>query len=222
MKPRPCPPPARSRRRGFTLIELVVAMTLAALAAVAGAMTLRIGIDYYDRARAFLKQQEDLRAAIVILRREWETRAPRLTENTSEELDFEPQQTFFGPDARKPTRVRYRCEGSEPGQIRLVHEGLTAVAGAIIPQGEGEQSGSSAQQRRAPPELRSVVQETLLDGLSLCAFSYLDPGNAKKDIPAHWADAWDADRPPPRVVRLQLEMRRGTLPPLVFTTKQIF
>ncbi len=217
--------PSRTRRhRGFTLIELVVAMTLAAIAAVVGAMTLRIGIDYYERSRAFLKQQENLRAAIVVLRREWETRAPRLIENTSEQLDFEPQQTFFGPDFQQASRVRYRCEGTEPGRIRLIHEGLTMVAGAVIPQDEGEKQagGNGGPQRRAPSELRIVAREVLLDNLFICAFSYLDFGDPQKDIPAHWADYWDTDRAPPRVVRLHLETRRGIIPPLVFATKQLF
>jgi len=59
---------------GFTLIEVLVAITLASLVAVIGAAVLRAALDFHSRANRHLKASEDLRAADRLLAHEWSQR----------------------------------------------------------------------------------------------------------------------------------------------------
>lgn len=209
------PGPMRAGMGGFTLLELIIAMTLSALVAVIGATALSAGTDFYERARKRLKDHEDMRAAQRVLRIEWEARAPRVMDAEADWVEFETRQQVFTNPVPGGQRVRYRCVPEAKGYT-LLHELLPYVAPAPAAQG-----GSAP----TPPKrgvLRPIQQEVLVDGLLRCDFSFLPfgQGAAKNKTEARWVQYWDGQIPPATVMRVRLAAYRGELPPFVFVVMQ--
>lgn len=229
--------PAARRQRGFTLMELLVAITLASVAAVLGAAVLKAGVDYIGRARTYLREQEDFHAATRTVRYIWQGRAgeafigaPGLVEFTSTRLDV--------PTALLATRVRMLCLPQEDESYVLHREFLAdpkalekARAALEAAKKEGKDGKPPAgtppagQPPAAPPpadpkapvkiEWVKVAEDDLLTGLSVCSFAYLQTIEEKERKIAIWQPAW-LDTKAPRLFRLNISLRRGAVPPLIF------
>ena len=68
----------RHRARGFTLLELIVALALSSLVALVGTAGLSMASDFYARPQARNPAREAVRAAERILQHEWQGRGLRV------------------------------------------------------------------------------------------------------------------------------------------------
>lgn len=211
--------PSPAAMRGFTLLELVIAMTLAALVAVIGAAALSAGTDFYERARKRLKDHEDLRAAQRVIRLEWESRLPRAIDAEASWVEFEPRTRAFTGPVQGGQKVRYRCEPDARGFYTLWHELLPYAPASPPPQG---QAGAATAQQPKRGVAQPILQEILAEELLRCDFSFLPPiqKTPGAQAEARWLQYWDGQTAPPSIMRVRLDAYRGELPPLVFVVRQ--
>jgi prepilin-type N-terminal cleavage/methylation domain-containing protein len=228
-----------ARQRGFTLIELLVAITLASLATVLGAAVLRAGIDYVQRTRDYLRTQEDLRAATKTVRFMWQGRLPDNFIGLSDVVEFSSRR-IDAPAGYIATRVQLSCRVDERGYV--LHRDLLVDSQLQVQielrkaeQLKQAQDGQRDPGNKPPPDSKPpgdakppaeekprkvewllVAQEDMLKGLSHCSFAYLQAVTNKDKKTAAWLDVWP-EVGPPRLFRLNLGVRSGRLPPLIFT-----
>lgn len=222
-------------QRGFTLFELLIAMTLSSAVVLIGAMGLSAAIDFQERALARMRDHEAQRAAQRTLRLEWEGRAGGAFVARAGWLEFDSARAIFPLPLAGVQRVRYRCEADAVGRLALTHELLVPPPGATAAPAGTATPGAGASGAGAPPAaagnaataargsgqaLQVRHREILLADLQRCELSYLAlpeaPGTRDKP---RWQQAWDAPSPP-RLMRLQLAGRRGELPPHVVVARQ--
>lgn len=231
------------RQAGFTLIELLVAVTLASLAAVLGAAVLKAGVDYVGRARHYLSEQEDFHAATKTVRYIWQGRASDAFLGLADQVEFSSRR-LDAPANLLATRVRLMCLPTENEGFVLHREfladtkALEKARAAIEEARKGDKDKKPATPPATPPagqqpppaapaagttppakiEWLKVAEDDLMTGLAACSFSYLqtiDSKDGKEAKLAIWQPAW-LDLAPPRMLRLNLGLRRGNLPPLIF------
>lgn len=227
------------RQRGFTLIELLVAITLASLAAVLGAAVLKAGVDYVGRTREYLRVQEDFHATTKTVRYLWQGRATDNFLGFADLVEFSTRRVD-APSALLATRVRLTCRLGEDERYTLHREFLAdpkilekakaaladskKVAADKKPTPPPSGSPPPAQPPGSPPPAQApakiewlvVGEEDLLGGLDSCSFAYLKTVDDKEKKTASWQPAW-LDSTPPRMLRLNLGLQRGAVPPLLFT-----
>ena len=230
-----------SRQRGFTLIELLVAITLASLAAVLGAAVLRAGVDYVQRTRDYLRTQEDLRAATKTVRFMWQGRLPDNFIGLTDVVEFSSRR-LDAPAGFSATRVQLSCRVNERGyvlhrdllvdarlqqqielrkaeQLKQAQQGQNAPGNKPPAEAKppADNKVTTVEQKQEKIEWLLVAQEDLLKGLSHCSFAYLQAVTTRDKKTAAWLDVWP-EAGPPRLLRLNLGVRSGRLPPLIFST----
>ena len=209
-------------QRGFTLLELVVAITLAALASVAGAGILRLSVDYYDRARHYLKQQEQLRSALRIMGTELGGFAagPGSLSGNAEAIEFATSSPPLGLAKVGTRRVKLACASGTTPRIILMHQFLPEKA----PGADAGRAGYSATRPPASdnsgptptPQSPDQEPEALIDDLSGCAFSFLLRDEKAGAKTAAWVDSLPEHSASPLALRLSLATEHGAIPPVVF------
>ncbi len=221
-------------QRGFTLFELLIAMTLSSAVVLIGAMGLSAAIDFQERALGRMRDHEAQRAAQRTLRLEWEGRTSGAFVARAGWLEFDSARAIFPLPLAGVQRVRYRCEADAAGRLALTHELLAPLPAAAAPAGtpapgagasgvgaSPAAAGNAATAARGSgPALQVRHREILLADLQRCELSYLAlpeaPGTRDKP---RWLPAWEAPSPP-RLMRLQLAGRRGEMPPYVVVARQ--
>lgn len=228
-----------STQRGFTLIELLVAITLASLAAVLGAAVLKAGVDYVGRAREYLRVQEDFHAATKTVRFLWQGRTPDNFIGFADLVEFSTRRVD-APSALLATRVRLTCRLGEDERYTLHREFLADSKALEKAKAAIEDSKKPAEASKPPPALPPagsppgtppgappapaavkiewlvVGEEDLIGGLDACSFAYLRTLEDKDKKTASWQPAW-GDGAAPRMLRLNISLQRGAVPPLLFT-----
>jgi prepilin-type N-terminal cleavage/methylation domain-containing protein len=225
-------------QRGFTLIELLVAITLASLAAVLGAAVLKAGVDYVGRAREYLRVQEDFHAATKTVRFLWQGRTPDNFIGFADLVEFSTRRVD-APSALLATRVRLTCRLGENERYTLHREFLADTKALEKARAAIEGSKKPAEASKPPPpppasppgapagtpppppavpkiEWQVVGEEDLLGGLDACSFAYLRTLEDKDKKTASWQPAW-IEGAAPRMLRLNISLQRGAVPPLLFT-----
>lgn len=224
-------------QRGFTLIELLVAITLASLAAVLGAAVLKAGVDYVGRAREYLRVQEDFHAATKTVRFLWQGRTPDNFIGFADLVEFSTRRVD-APSALLATRVRLTCRLGENERYTLHREFLADTKALEKARAAIEDSKKPAEASKPPPppasppgapagtpppppavpkiEWQVVGEEDMLGGLDACSFAYLRTLEDKDKKTASWQPAW-GDGAAPRMLRLNISLQRGAVPPLLFT-----
>ena len=178
---------------GFTLIEVLVAITLASLVAVIGAAVLRAALDFHSRANRHLKASEDLRAADRLLAHEWSQRREPDLVATANRLEFQTDR-LYGVGAEGAARVRYLCAGNDAGQMVFERRLLA----------------------RAAAGWRVLRIDVLVPQLLECDFAYLQTSESRGAKIAQWRAEAGTGQPVPRLVRLRLVTQRGEIAPLVY------
>ena len=178
---------------GFTLIEVLVAITLASLVAVIGAAVLRAALDFHSRANRHLKASEDLRAADRLLAHEWSQRREPDLVATANRLEFQTDR-LYGVGAEGAARVRYLCAGNDAGQMVFERRLLA----------------------RAAAGWRVLRIDVLVPQLLECDFAYLQTSESRGAKIAQWRAEAGTGQPVPRLVRLRLVTQRGDIAPLVY------
>jgi prepilin-type N-terminal cleavage/methylation domain-containing protein len=209
---------AQRRTAGFTLVELLVAITLASLVAVLGAVVLRAALDFHGRATGNLKEGEDLRAADRMLSSEWSGRRAQDLIATANRLEFQTDR-LHGAGEDGAARVRYLCSENDSGQVtferRLLGRAEQAGIGSDQP-GSAPNPAGGAGSNAAGVAWRVLRTEVLVPRLLACSFGYLQTRESRDAKVAEWRGDIGAGQPVPRLVRLRLVTERGEIAPLVY------
>ena len=189
--------PARSP--GFTLLELLLAITLLGLIAVMLAGGIRLGARVWETGEEHAEELARLEVVQGFLRRQLSQAHPLALPNNG-------------------SRRRYAFEGG-PERLQFAalappQFGLGGFSLLTLDLDEGEQGKRlrlgwrlyhpEMAERPGPGEGRETV---LAEGVAGIAFSYY--GAPRRGEPPQWRDRWEGKRELPRLVRLRLEFADG-------------
>lgn len=93
-------------QRGFTLLEVLIALSLAAVISVALAMAMRLGLRFMERSHAFYEDLQDTQIVIGLLTRE-------LAKSTGSKIDGDSSNVLLVDQ-----KLAYRCRESA-GELTL-------------------------------------------------------------------------------------------------------
>lgn len=217
-----CPP----RIGGFTLLEVIIALSLTSLLALLGAMLVRTATDHYARGNAFLDGQEQTRqiarvftslTAGLISDPSPIVGQPALLEMVSDRLPL----SMNLPGRQK---LRLQCEPNPEadGGLRLV---LRVIDTTKPTQGTDAGTHAATTATVVEPPISVVSDkgerlkaiEVLGKDLKQCAFSYLRLDSANIGAPvgrweAEWLESYGRS---PLAIRLTIESPRFSTPPFV-------
>ena len=212
----------RAPQRGFTLLELIVALALSSLVALVGTAGLSMASDFYARHQARSPAREGVRAAERILQHEWQGRGLRVYADASL-LEFDTVHPWQLPaPSRSRTsapdmpplplaRVRYRCEPVADSKAWALVYQVQALPPAAPP-------GAPVARGPTPTPEAEGQRWVLAAPLQVCAFSFLLQGlDAQGKPQPRWVASWDASQPPPRLMRLALSGLHADAPPVVYS-----
>lgn len=187
---------------GFTLLELMIAMTISSLIAVVGAASLSTVSDFYSRGAASHNAREDIKSVENILRHEWSGRGLSIA-LTSDRIVFNTTSPLSAPSKNTAASVEYRCIKDDSGSIQLIHRSGKISPGLDV-------SG----------EFNNADQNILATNLRLCSFSTMGTSTDDKGRPIYlWMNNWNKNRPPPTLLRIEIQGASGEIPPIVFIAK---
>jgi general secretion pathway protein J len=193
------------RQTGFTLIELVIAMTLMGLTLVALYSGLRLGLNSWDSGEQRAEAVNHLRAAQEFLRRQL---AQSMT--VYQTNDQQEQTVVFvgGPD---------RIEFIAPMLTHLDQGGLYRIR---VETGDGRLWLRWRKYVRADPEAGEQQETVLLNKVSAVEWAYFgsepdDPTGQKPQNPPSWRSEWTIAGQRPLLVRLNLNLGGQPWPDLV-------
>ena len=187
---------------GFTLLELMIAMTISSLIAVIGAASLSTVSDFYSKSTAAHNAREDAKSAEKIIRHEWSGRGVSL-DLTSDRIVFNTTSPLSAPSRNTAASVEYRCVKDDSGSIQLI-----------------QRSGKIASNFDFGEGANSAVQNILASKLRLCSFSTMGTSTDDKGRRIYlWMNSWSKNRPAPALLRLEIRGVFGEIPPIVFTAK---
>lgn len=186
----------RHGEAGFTLLELLIAMTLLGLLMVLLFGGLRFGARVWERSEAHTTDLDDIRIAQTFIRSEIEQAYPLLVlaDPLHPHIDFDGAADAVRFLASAPTGI---------ASAGRVHIDLRAVS----------QDGGTVLMVKARPELSwddtpgATHAEVLLTGVRSLSFSYF--GSENPDAPARWQDIWTNRLHLPRLVRLRVAFEPG-------------
>ena len=197
------------RRAGFTLIELVIAITLMGLVLVALYSGLRLGLNSWDSGEQHAEAVNRLRAAQEFLRRQL---AQSMT--VYQNNDRQGQTAVF---VGKPDRIEFIA----PMLTHLGQGGLYRI--------RVEAEGGRLWLRwrayvRDNPEAGAEQETVLLSHVSAVEWGYFGPepdaGNPRQprqepQKPSSWRSEWPTGKQRPQLVRLNLKLGDAPWPDLV-------
>jgi general secretion pathway protein J len=195
------------RRAGFTLLEVLVAVTLLAVVSTLALGGLRLGARSWEAGTERLDRVSALHTSYRFLRQSLARAAPATIGK-----EGDPSFAFRGSDRELSFVVhespRAGLAGSFVVALRVVSAGQGRDLRVVLAPFRPDEDGLVARARS--PEDEGV----LIAGASRIAFSYF--GARRLGDTARWFDVWDAPHNVPRLVRLEVERADGTWPELVF------
>jgi general secretion pathway protein J len=193
--------PRRASVRGFTLVELTVALVLMAAMAAVLYGSLSLAARTWDGGEAKTLQVSDMRTTQTYLRTQIAAQYPqRLWKVAGFPL-------LFGGD-----RDEIRYAAVLPA--RVVEGGIYLFRLTVVKNGDKSQL---VQERMVPdvnalqePEFRDAERSVLADGISELRISYYgrDADAAETDAPS-WRDRWDDKQRIPLLVRIDVKPDNG-------------
>ncbi len=189
--------PAVSAARGFTLLELIIAITLSGLIMVLAFSAMRLAISSWRTVESVDASLEELQVVQGFLRRQLEQARSMTRTNQSE------QNTTLKGNARALNFI-----APMPGS-RLGVWGLYRFTLAFVPVDSGTNLQITYWLALPPADPDRIAGEAqtriLLRDLESGAFSYYGTPTAKE--PATWHDEWASDASLPQLVRVRLLSR---------------
>jgi general secretion pathway protein J len=195
------------RVRGFTLIELMVALVLLALISSVLYGSLSLSATSWDKGEAKAEQATDMRQTGEFLRQALTAEHPlRLHKALDQPLYFAGASDSLAFAAATPGRV-----GGGIYYFRI----------ALAPNGESSRLLLSRTipdySALKPPSFDAADASVLADGIAQLKFSYFgrDPDAADVVDPT-WRDHWDDPQILPLLIRMDVKTAQGAMwPPLV-------
>jgi general secretion pathway protein J len=169
---------------GFTLLELLVSMTLLSFLSLVLYGALSYGVRSWHRAEELSVQSNDVRRVQTALTRELGVAYP-------EQVTADPTHMHVDFDGREHAVSFLASDPEHPGALDRVELGL--VDGALV--------------RRASLELSSNAKTTsiaLLHGVAALDLSYFGSEGDNRD--PHWQSSWQGRKSLPLFVRIRARM----------------
>lgn len=191
--------PVNRVQYGFTLLELIIAMTLLGFIAVMMASALQLGRRALDAGEQQAETTNRVRLVQSFLRRQLAQARPVQWQQAAgnQALVFEG----------KPHKLRFVA----PPPARHVWGGLQLISLEAEHGDAGEQLILTyemlIQQGEEAPRAEQRERVVLLDHMEALEFSYL--GRRTPDEPLLWHNEWQSGYGLPRLVRLSAKMRDG-------------
>ena len=192
-------PPLGIHSRGFTLVELLVALTIMAIIAGLMSSSMRFSLGAAEKVETRIESIESLHQSQRAFRRQVQLAlpVPRVGDDEPLALDFAAsasQLDFIAPLPGLDTggmlyRISLRIEDaprSEADEARVIMSYRLYLDGS--------------RDRRQDPQTREVI---LMDGLSDASFSYLDTIRPNGGA---WMDDWQYQERLPDLVRLSVSL----------------
>ena len=195
----------RRHQRGFTLLEMIVAMALSALVSLIGAMALGAGADFYARSGLRQHSHADIRAAERTMRIEWETRGSSIA-LAPDAIEFDTTTPVTMLTTPGVATIRYQCLSDGDGRFKLVSETkpLAPDPGRSAPAGSANGPGTP-------------VAQVLITGLTACGFAALQNRvDQAGRVSTAWVDSWSSKDRSPQLMRVKLTGQFGDMPSMVF------
>jgi general secretion pathway protein J len=194
-----------TRQRGFTLIEMVVALALLGVMMLMLYSGLTFGLRGWDAADANGRRTADRQVAANFLRRELEELFP---------MRFKDPLTLKFAFEGKADTLRFAS--ARPAGISAM--GLSLVGIAVEDAGDGSRRHDLVMRRAMPDDaakdfgpLDRAERTVLFEGVDRVSFQYYGSENDFTD-PA-WVDSWEFPGRVPQAIRLRIRAADGTLLP---------
>ena len=191
-------------QRGFSLLEMIVALALSSLVAMIGAMALNGSIDSFTRSNARRHNHEQFQATERALRVEWSNRGRSRVLLAENAIEFDANTPVLPAPRAGVARVRYACEKAEDGSLRLRSEIVSPKPAA------------SAAASTVP------ASETWIGNLRECEITAFQRTISEKgQVSAQWVKTWSDKIAPPELIRLNVQGEWGRVPPMVFLIHKV-
>ncbi|MBL6854207.1 MAG: prepilin-type N-terminal cleavage/methylation domain-containing protein [Alphaproteobacteria bacterium] len=183
-----------SHEAGFTLVELLVAMTLLGFVSILLFGGLRLGTRVWERTETGFQGDRALHGVEEAIADAVGHAYPRLIHRSATTSEI----AFSG----SPSSIALTAQTGDAGVAEVV---ITADqgAGSLTVASRSEISGATA------------ATTTVFAGVASATFSYF--GTTAGDNEPRWHDTWQSQRALPRLVRIVVRMRDGRQTPLDLT-----
>ncbi len=191
-----------SRQRGFTLIEILVAMTLLGIVMVLLFGGLRVGTRVWESGDESAEELARLEIVQGFIRRHLSQAYPLVVSDSRGERRI----SFEG----KPDTLEFTSPMPAHLGVGGFHRLVLSVAGdgadkRLVMRRRLFQSGMD--DAVEPPDAEDETESVLLERISSAAFSYY--GAIDADAEPEWRDTWEEARSPPLLVRLDVTFPEG-------------
>ena len=186
---------------GFTLVELLVAITLLGMLAALVFGGFRFGNRAWERAQAHVDHASEIQLAQSFLRRRLGTAAPvrKRDEGREQHLEFDGEASRLSFVTVMPV---HRGTG---GYARLELEfKRTAEAGELLLTWRPYRFGSQADADEDEGDVRALLRQ-----VDEVTFAYYGPRRDDRDEPLTWSSSWRERRQLPRLIRVRLKFANG-------------
>jgi prepilin-type N-terminal cleavage/methylation domain-containing protein len=178
-----------SAESGFTLIEMLIAVTLVAMLAVGMWSVFSVSVRAWSRGTEFIDKNQRHRSILDKVRKQIASAYP-----------------LYGPnDLEQPGGSSFLFTGTESGMSLITlnslrfqeSPGLTLVSFEVAEGAEGTYSLVETEARYTgqilDPSLMTNLSHAIpiFEDLSSCVFEYFDPGN--HDNTGQWVQSWDGE-----------------------------
>jgi general secretion pathway protein J len=172
---------------GFTLLEMIIAVTLVAMMALALWAVFRISIRSWSRGTSFIDANQHHRSLMDIVRKQLASTYGIYSRGDAEK-GIAPGLIFAGAeDSLRFISVNSLHFQENPGLTMVQYElGRDADGNYELREKESRYLGQA-------PDMDVFVGQskpiTIFSNLTSCVFEYFDPGSG--DIPSQWVRDWD-------------------------------